>query len=195
MAKRFQRGRRRFFRRAKRELIWTYVRVRDDVVDNSASIGFIEYAIVTKIDWARDPTSTSNLQKGCTLLRIVGDVTISMPFNASPPDPARQVECMWVLRKKDEDDTTIYDSTDIWSEDLLHTEHCTIGFSLSAVATLTWQDGNQRFMRFPLDIRTKRKLTSDDEIVLAVGAQEIIATPGDGTVSVTAQLRSLLQLP
>jgi len=184
----FRRSRR--FRRQKREYIWVCVNVLRDLQNlNGVADAF---PIVVRDDWARDPTRSTTLEKGAVLLRVTGDIRVSTDNNAGTYAPAGS-NFVWAIGKFDEDDTHALDlATDFFNEDWLQLRAGTCWPTASSASL-----SPVPFALFPgVDIRVKRKLTTEDEIRLVFAGYEY-----DGTSSTTNKLamnyefRSLIQLP
>lgn len=201
-----RRTRRRTSRRfgKRRELIWVTGASLYSLDGGTSGIGDGP-AIVTKADWARDPSATGHLEKGCTLVRTILDFSIFFPplgdELASLQDAINQVYAC--VRTRDEDDTTAFDfSGDGLDESLMQFGSGTIQSTGSSVATLTWRDRVHAQWSQHWDVRVKRKLTSEDVVeFLAAGSDPGALFPGVGAVesgqlvAASVTWRCLLQLP
>lgn len=183
--------RRRWIRRGKREYIWSCINVMQDLVSlNGACDAF---PIVVRDDWARDPARTSTLEKGAVLLRVTGDVRFSCDNGSGTYSPAG-AQLVWGIGKFDEDDSTILDlANSFFGEDWMQVRAGTCWPNAAGTTTFA----PQPWCVFPaLDMRVKRKLSSEDEIRFVFGGYE-----GNGSSSTTTKLvahyefRSLIQLP
>lgn len=188
------RTKRRFSRRAsgrKREFIWA---TSSGVLTlTQGGTAFDEHVLVSKTDWARDSASTTTLEKGATLQRIVGDVT----FFVDAPDMASvrgitRVQTIFGLLKRDEDDLSLVDvSVDAFAEPWLQLESRYIAIYFDATPTFATSNGATA-VHIPVDVRVKRKLTSDDVIkAMFLPLRQNLGTD----VSVSFLLRSLIALP
>lgn len=187
---------RRPFRRMRfkgREYVWMTISGAAPLTQGGTT--FDEFVLVSRNDWARDPANTATIEKGATLVRVVGDVW----FKAMPEDHSvasvrgiTDVECYFGLLKRDEDDLSALDiSIDAFGEDWmhLHAEHLAVIYS--PVATLTAGWGANVAGRH-VDVRVKRKLTTED----VVKACFLPVRANLGTdVGVSFLLRALVQLP
>lgn len=181
--------RRRRVQRGKREYIWTCINVIEDLVNlNGACDAF---PIVVREDWCRDPTRGTTIEKGAVLLRVTGDVRVSTDNNAGTYAPAGS-NFVWGIGKFDEDDTQVLDlATNFFGEDWMQVR-----------AGTCWPTGTgvlapQPFAVFPaVDIRVKRKLTSEDEIRFVFGGYEYNgASSTTNKLAIHYEFRSLIQLP
>lgn len=175
----------------RRELIW----VTSQVAQLPLLLGtvFTETTLVSKTDWARDATNTSNLEKGAVLLRVVGDVHFFQDAAAQSAvrGITRAFNIFGVL-KRDEDDVSPLDvAVDAYAEPWMHLESRQFATYYDPTPTLATANG-QTVWHVPVDIKVKRKLTSDERIQLCLQSQALNL----GTdVSASWLLRMLIQLP
>lgn len=202
MARRSRRSFKRF-RRAKREYIWATVFGSSilDTVD-----GVAEGAVlVSKADWARDPSASGHLEKGCVVLRTILDFSMGYPpvgDNLATLGEA-SAQCFAALRTLDEDDAHGFDfSGDGLDESLMQFGSCAIQSTGSSVATLTWRDRTHAVWRQHWDVRQKRKLTSEELLRIEFAALGPVASQAGLSVLETESgiywdfsARVLLQLP
>lgn len=164
----------RRFRREKREYIWSTTLLTTETLTTTVQ----NVPLVVPAEWQRDGVSATAYQKGCVLLRIVGwfaCIPLGTPTNPStlaamiskidleevPPDP--------------------YVVTDYTDEDVFWTTGAIAGTVASIANSAHFEH---------VDIRSKRKLTSSDIIILTL--------QGDTTAPewrYSLCLRALLQLP
>lgn len=201
MAKRF-RSRRRF-RRAKREYIWV-TSFGSSVLDSPT--GPAEGAVlVSKADWARDPSAAGHLEKGCVLIRTIVDLAVMYPPPGDELASLGDASAQWFawVRKLDEDDTTVPNvTTDGLDEEFMHFESGFIQSAGSSVATLTWRDRTHAQSNRHWDITAKRKLTSEELVRIEFAALGPLGNePGLSVLESQAGIlfgysaRCLLQLP
>lgn len=174
----------------KHEYVWTCINVLNDLtLLNGACDAF---PIVVRDDWARDPARISTIEKGAVLLRITGDIRVTTQSDTSTYAAAGS-NFVWGIGKFDEDDSQILNlTTNFFGEDWLQVR-----------AGTTWPTAANAniapvpFSLFPaIDIRVKRKLTSDDEIRFVFGGFEFNGTSSaTNSLSVSYEFRSLIQLP
>lgn len=136
-----------------------------------------------------------SLQKGAVLLRSIVDIDVYILGDDSPPAARQSGQGVVGLRKKDKDDTTVLSiNTDWLDEDWMQIDGWNIEAVFAVVATLTWADRSHARQRFKWDSKVKRKLTTDDEIVLSGAAFQ--AAPAIGNpITVDFCSRFLIQLP
>jgi len=183
--------RRRFVKRGKREYIWSCINVMGDLVNLDGDCD--AFPIVVRDDWARDPARTSTLEKGAVLLRVTGDVRVSCDNGSGTYSPGG-AQFVWGIGKFDEDDSQILDlANSFFGEDWMQVRAGTCWANAAGTTTFA----PQPYAQFPgLDIKVKRKLTSEDEIRFVFGGYEY-----NGGSSTTSKLvmhyefRSLIQLP
>lgn len=183
--------RRRWIRRGKREYIWSCVNVMHDLVLLNGQCD--AFPIVVRDDWARDPARTSTLEKGAVLLRVTGDVRVGSDNGSGVPSPGG-AHFVWGIGKFDEDDSTVLDlANSFFGEDWMQVRAGTCWPNNATTVAFA----PQPYQVFPaLDMRVKRKLSSEDEIRFVFGGYTYI-----GGVSATDSLvmnyefRSLIQLP
>lgn len=186
------RGSSRRFAFKKREYIWATISSAGPGLTQGGTI-FDEFILVSKGDWARDASLTAHLEKGATLLRVVGDVW----FYSSPATPADErgqtkVQCIFGLLKRDEDDASPLDiAVDAYSEEWMTLQSFQLADFYDPVATLTAGWGERRAGAH-VDVRVKRKLTSEDTVKACFLANRV--TLGTDT-DVAFLLRALIQLP
>lgn len=171
----------------KRELIWV------STVFQGRAFGVttaeVPAPLVAAVDWAR---STSNFERGCTLLAIRGWLSVVYSNTSTSTQPNWY---MSIFKADEDQDHTALNWTvgaAYGSEDILYVDGgaSLYGSMTPADATPQITDlGNIKLSR-QIDIRTKRKLDTDEVIWCA------FATPSaaqDWIVS--GVLRCLLQLP
>lgn len=192
MARRSIRRRfRRSFRRAKREYIWTTTFVAQDLNELTGMADGI--AIVDRDDWCRDPAQVQNVEKGCVVKRIIGDVRFSTLNGSGARVPAGAVY-QFGVGKFDEDDGTVLDlATNFFGEDWMHLEAGTLDPNNATTVAFAPQVST----RHHVDIGVARKLTSDEEIRFLFAGYEWDGTPGTAgdNLKVDYFFRTLLQLP
>lgn len=190
--RRYRRSSKRF-RRAKREYVWTSTFSAGPGLTQGGTV-FDEVTIVSPLDWQRGQIPAAGVQKGAVVVRIVGDVWF---FQDPSGDVAnlRSINndlCTVGVLKRDQDDTSVLDiNTDALAEDWMHLEQVRIDTFYTPTATLTagWGQPNARVH---LDMRVKRKLTTEDVIKLCLLAERRNL---DTEVNASFLLRSLIQLP
>lgn len=179
----------RRFRRAKREYIWTTVTGQLGGISSDGT--FNRLTLVSKADWARDATNTATLEKGAVLLRTVGGYGFRATSGAALPATDLNFSWLGVFRRTDEDDLTVHDLTNFASEDILHMDSGMIGWYPAPAGVAPTND--QAMSWKDIDIRTKRKLTSDQLIEFDYELSEFSAANID--FQLTFAFRSLIQLP
>lgn len=164
------------FRSGKREMMWATVAAQS--VSAGVTSANIPTGLVLPVDWVRG----TNFERGATLVGIRGWYQVAYQATSTSIAPS------WYLAivKSEQDESLIHDwtiATPYNSEDVLYTDggHMTI----AATTPSGWQ-----FPSRQLDVRTKRKLTSDDTIDLNFVTP---STSQDWTIS--GIFRCLLQLP
>lgn len=183
----------RRFRAAKREYVWATAYSPGIVISNFNGF-FDEIPILSKADWARESSSASNLEKGATLVRVVGDVHFTMVQAIAGLPAEADATCLFGLMKRDEDDATVLDANvDAFSEDWMHLSTGYIGYANVSVATLSRAWGTLSWSKH-IDVRVKRKLTSDER-VSAFFAENPSTFGSAITMQATFLLRCLVQLP
>lgn len=196
--RRFPRRSRRF-RRGKREFIWTSV-IAPEIALTQTSVGAPSWPadvmqLVLPADWER---GTLSMQKGAVLLRIVGDVVFYSDTNGGGLAALRAANQRFnslVILKRDVGNSAAVDflagTPPALDEDVLHAESGRFDWFFENTPTLSWANGvNQT--HFKLDVRTKRKLTTNDQIVMGLLT---LRENLDTDVAASVQLRSLVQLP
>lgn len=190
MSKRRSMRRRRWFRGGKREYIWvaTFVTADEQLLTGAVD----EFPIVQRGDWVRDPANTETLEKGATLVRIIGDVRVRTTNGAGSISLAGASYALGI-RKVDEDDNTILDlGTNYFQEDWLWTR----GGSIPPNNATTNAYAPQPNWRHEVEIGVKRKLTSEDEVRFSFGGFEADGSEvGGSAMSVDYYFRCLIQLP
>lgn len=183
--------RRRWVRRGKREYIWSCVNVMHDLVLLNGQCD--AFPIVVRDDWARDPARTSTLEKGAVLLRITGDVRVGCD-NGSGTYSLGGAQFTWGLGKFDEDDSTVLDlANSFFGEDWMQVRSGTCWPNAPGTTTFAPQPYDQ-FRA--LDIRVKRKLSSEDEIRFVFGGYTYVGgSSGTDSLVMNYEFRSLIQLP
>lgn len=191
MPSRTRRSSRRF-RRGKREVIWTSVvfeGVTPDVAPGTNS------SLVLPADWVRN-TGSSSFQKGCVLERIRGYVTVhrDQGFATETTGIAGVTVYGVIWKSEEEEDFAANDwsqSSPYNDEDILWTDGWTLqGASNVPSGTPVQQLVPAEPHQFYVDVKTRRKLTSDDQIVFTMQAGN--AAPG---AEYSGVLRCLLTLP
>lgn len=190
MAKRTMTRSRRQFRRQKREYIWASVWVTHDTTPLDGT--FDGFTLVDRNDWCRDPGNILSIEKGATLLRIIGDVRVRSE-NAAVGPSAGGASYVWGIGKRDEDDGTVYDLNTFFGEDWMHVEAGSLdpnnATSVAFAPQVSWRHPT-------LDIKSKRRLTSEDVVEFHFGG-----STAQGGFSATELLvvdymfRSLIALP
>jgi len=185
---RARRGFRRF-RAQKREYLWiSRFIVGDAVVKNGAADGL---DIVEKADWARDATLTETLEKGALVTRIVGSVAFRT-LNAGGFPSTDGAAGLWGIMKRDEDDASIPTIGTTWfQEDWMHTQM----FQIPPSSPTTPAYFPDQHRQFDVDIRVKRKLTSDDIVLFTFGGYAADGTISTDVLVVDYFFRCLVQLP
>lgn len=182
---------RRTFRsgRAKREHVW--VRAAGRQILTQGGTVFDEFGLVTAADWIRG--TAGDLQKGATIVRIVGDVF----FQTDPSAVANvrnfaRAQCYFGLLKRDKDDTSVLDlAAGALGEDWMHLHSNQVFQFYDPTPTLTGY-GLQVQGQTHIDVKVKRKLTSDDVIkVCMLTVREALETD----VNAYIMLSALIQLP
>lgn len=179
----------RRFRSAKREYLWiSRFIVADQVAKNGDADGI---DLVEKADWARDATLTETLEKGALVTRIIGSVAFRT-LNGSGFPSTDGAAGLFGIHKRDEDDTSIPTiPTDWFQEDWMHTQMFAIPQS-SPTSPAYFPDQHRQF---ELDIRVKRKLTSDETVNFWFAGFDSDGTTGTDSIVATYYFRTLLQLP
>lgn len=184
-----RRGVSRRFRVAKREFIWiTRFIVGQAIVKNGIADGI---DLVEADDWSRDATNTESLEKGAVVTRIVGSVAFRT-INGSGFPSTDGAAILWGIHKRDEDDTSLPTIPTTWfQEDWMHTQMEAIPQS-SPTTPAYFPDQHRQH---DVDIRVKRKLTSDETVNLWIAGFDSDGTTGADSIVATYHLRTLLQLP
>lgn len=181
----------RRFRSQKREFIWasTYI-IADATLLDGTSDGL---NIVEPDDWARDIANVDVLEKGAVLTRVIGDVFFRTD-NGSGTVSLGGASYLWGIRKTDFDDSSIPAIPTTWfQEDWMHTEAGQIAPNNAVTSAYAPQPFSYHR---GLDIRVKRKLTTDEKVEFLFAG-----FPVTGVASATEFLvadyyfRSLIQLP
>lgn len=148
----------RRFRAQKREHIWVSTFIIGDLqLMNGDGEGI---AIVEPDDWTRTAVNLDVIEKGATLLRIVGDVAFRTD-NGSGTTSLGGFTGLWGLAKYDQDDASVPTIGNEWfGEDWIHTRMVEIAPNNATTAAYAPQP-NQRQ---EVDVRVKRKMTSDEVI-------------------------------
>lgn len=179
------------FRQAKREYIWVATFVTRDLhaLDGDAEA----FPIVQRDDWVRDSTQTDTIEKGATLVRVIGDVRLrSENVGATAPGLAG-ASYIWGLRKADEDDTTILDlTTTFFGEDWMHLQAGSLPPN-NATTIAFAPEPNWRHER--VDIGVKRKLTSDEIVLFHFAGFDANGGISTDNLAVDYFWRCLVQLP
>lgn len=188
------RMRRRFgrrFRAQKREFIWVSTFVTADLQVTTGVCD--EFPLVQRTDWTRDPNNTETLEKGAVLTRIVGDIRVRTENGSGTVSPAGASYCLGI-RKVDEDDATVLDlGVDFFQEDWMWVKGGSIPPN-NATSSAYAPQPNWRHES--IDIRVKRKLTSEDEVRFAFGGFEANGNDtGTTLLAVDYFFRALVQLP
>jgi len=190
-----RRSSRRVFRRSgarKRNFVWVTA-LRPQFQLTQGGTVFDEVVLVSKFDWARDATQPAVLEKGCVLHRIVGDVFFFADADAiaSIRSVTRTLNTFGVL-KRDEDDLNPLDvAVDALSESWLQMTSREIVDYFDPTPTLATHNGEVQ-AHIPVDIKVKRKLTSDETINLCFLTTRLNL----GTdISASFQLGALLEVP
>lgn len=182
--------RRRHIQRGKREYIWSCINVMGDLVVLNGDCD--AFPIVVRDDWARDPARTSTLEKGAVLLRITGDIRVSCDNGSGTYSPAGS-QYVWGIGKFDEDDSTILDlASSFFGEDWMQVRAGTVWPAASTTVGV-YPRPHDEFRA--LDIRVKRKLSSEDEIRFVFGGYEYNGAVGTSRLILSYEFRSLIQLP
>jgi len=181
----------RRFRAAKKEHIWvaTFVTADAQVTTGDAD----EFPLVQRDDWARNPLAPEVLEKGAVLTRIIGDVRVRTENGSGTTSLAGASYALGV-RKVDEDDSTVLDlATTFFGEDWLWLKGGSIPPNNATSAAYAPQPN---WRHESIDIRVKRKLTSEDEIRFSFGGFEANGS-GVGTTLLVVDyfFRALIQLP
>lgn len=181
---------RRFARRGKREFIWTSTFVTRDLVALNGDTD--AFPIVVRDDWVRDPANGDTIEKGAVLTRIIGDVRVRSETSGGSVGLAG-ASYIWGIQKRDEDDTTVYDlASNFFGEDWMHLE----ASSLPPNNATTVGFAPQPNWRHPqIDIRVKRKLTSDDIVLFVFGGYGADGNVSTDNLVVDYFFRCLVQLP
>lgn len=185
------------FRRAKREYIWITTLTEGPGLTQTPNTALVwPYDILPLVlpaDWERG--QQTGLQKGCTLLRIVGSLTVFSDSNGGGLGALRGVNQRFnsmIVLKRDKDDTSVLDAlAGALDEDILHQEMRRIDWFFDNTATQSWATGTPHAF-FPIDIRAKRRLTSQDQIELGVAS---VRENLDTDCNMSLQVRALLMLP
>lgn len=162
----FRRSKRRF-RVGKREYMWTCTTALGGAIPSGGSTT----ALVDQTDWT-GVAATQSLSRGATLTRIVGWWLVQANAGLSE-DSAWASNCARQMISKNTTEglaaltTTplnLASATSYVTEDVLYMDG--MGFSAGQSTDGITMGSSQECQRF--DIRTKRKLTSDDMIILSL---------------------------
>lgn len=189
MPSRIRRSARRF-RRGKKEVLWasiTFENVTAAVAPGTNS------ALVLPSDWVRN-TGGGAFQKGCVLERVRGWVDVHATGVAVTDTTGTGAESVYfVLWKSEEEEDFVAND---WSispsyndEDVLWTGGAAWSGSTNLPAAGV-QLQQPRHKTLEVDVKSRRKLTSDDQIVFT--AQSAAVVP---TALYSGVLRALLTLP
>jgi len=181
----------RRFRAAKKEFIWVATFVTADLQLTTGDAD--EFPLVQREDWARDPLAPDTIEKGAVLTRIIGDVRVRTE-NGSGTTSLAGLSYILGLRKVDEDDGTVLDlATTFFGEDWMWLK---AGSIAPNNATSSAYAPQPNWRHEDVDVRVKRKLTSEDEIRFAFGGFEANGS-GVGTTQMVVDyfFRCLVQLP
>jgi len=178
------------FTRNKREYLWSSIAFEN--VSAAVAPG-TNSALVLPSDWVRNTGSTT-FQKGCVLQRIRGWLEVGINGRAVTDGAGVGAESVYGLIWKSEVDEDF--AADDWSgsnsynsEDLLWTEGAFFPSSANLPAAGVQLVQPMR-SKWYIDVPTKRKLTSDDQIVFTV--QSGAASP---IAQYSGVVRALLTLP
>lgn len=191
MPSRIRRSSRRA-RRGKRELIWTSV-VFEGV--SAAVAPGTNSALVLPSDWIRN-TGGSSFQKGCVLERIRGYINVYRTGLTVSDAGGTGTENVYasIWKSEEEEDFAGNDwslSSPYNDEDILWTDGAAlVGSTNISAGTPVFQLQQPQWMKLEVDVKARRKLTSDDQIVFTVQSGSV--SPA-GTYS--GVLRALLTLP
>lgn len=183
------------FRAGKREYVWSTTHV--PFFGTGIVPGLMdEITLVTRIDWARNELNTQILEKGATLVRIVGDVHYTInEVTVGDLKAIGDSHFIFGVLKRDEDDASVLDiNVDAFGEDWMHMQSAYLTYANVSVATLSRAWGELCCSRH-VDIRVKRKLTSDEKVSAFFTRSVGLSTPDPGNAYVGFTLRSLIQLP
>lgn len=184
--------RRRTSRRfgARRNFIWASVFVTADANLMSGTADGIR--ILIGADWQRE-LSVDSIEKGATLVRVVGDVAVRTETTGGTPSLGGS-HYIWGLQKNDEEDTTQPSlASDFFGEDWMHIRAGSIppnnATNIAYAPQPNWRHES-------IDIRVKRKLTSDDVVTFwFAGVTAVGGTSATETLVFDYMFRSLIQLP
>lgn len=185
----------RRFRRAKREYIWVTNLVENRRLVQGTNMDFIQ-ALVAGVDWQRGAAPLgSRLEKGAVCLRIVGDVHVHIdPTDYASVRAFARQQFVWGIKREDSDITEVLDlSTNAFEEDWMHLEAPKLYSVVDATPTLALAVSVNTIVSSHVDIRVKRKLTSEDFISLYCAADPVAGLQTD--VAISFMLRCLVQLP
>lgn len=196
MRSKTRRSRSRRFRVAKREYIWATFEAFRIPLTQGGTVFDALFNIVTPTDWARDATNLASREKGAVLQRIVGDVWFHLSTAAGGIAGLRnftRADLVHGWMKRDIDDLAPVDQAlDAFQEDWLQLHLEALDTIFDPTPTLTFWGGPTSVHR-AVDIRVKRKLTSDDVIQYLA-----LQTAGAGlqnACDVSVHFRSLIALP
>jgi len=180
--------RRRFsrtMRRGKKQFIWTTTIVEATQVSEASPL---EALVLEPLDW----NNAAAYLKGALVERVVGSFDVQPRANQTSSYDFGQWTALLV--KQDTNLATLPDPSAAsgYSEDVLQSWQGEWQLALSAVATLTWQR-NMGAVHREVDVRSKRKMTTDDALWFIMSNEADSGT--SASVLVTATLRVLLSLP
>lgn len=195
MARRFRRSV-RSFRRAKRELIWVTSSGAFDAIPPAGE--FTLQKVLAPGDWSRGNLANS-MQKGAVLLRIVGsmDWYPELVATASGLGLYSSAVTAGFMKFPDDGEAILPDiAGDGYAEDWLQ---------LNQGLVERWQNDSgppsiygRKTHRWEFDIKVKRKLTTDDAIVMAWTEVPNVLTGGvtaGADPAFNFMCRCLVQLP
>lgn len=196
MARRSIRRRRRF-RAGKREYIWTTaLGLRVPLTGGAITTLDSVANLVAGSDWNRGSAVAGfQRQKGAVLQRIVGDVWFQVDTSGGVASLRQRTaaDLVFGFLKRDQDDATAVDiAVDAYEEDWLQLYDDQLDTIFDPTPTLTFWGGSLNCHRH-IDVRVKRKLTTDDVILFM--AQAIAGSGLQNAVTCSFQLRSLVALP
>jgi len=176
----------RRFRAGKREYVWS------TVTGTFPGVGtpMTQVPLVTRFDWARNAAGTGGLEKGAVIQRVVGNITFTQPAPAAVTFLEELTNCYAGLLVRDEDDASGVDLTiDAFQENWMQMWSGQTYYAVNNVVTLAWAVREQ--LSFNVDVRVKRKLTTEDELGLYLGSLPTVGTNADAFFF----LRTLIALP
>jgi len=196
MASRTRFRHRRRARQGKREFIWTTQTILHLPIGVAGGTIFDFITnVVSPTDWVRDVANINVLEKGAVLQRIVGDLWFSVDTSGGTAGLRARTAADTVhgFVKRDADDVSNMDlAVDAYGEDWLQLHHECIDTIFDPTPTLTFWGGGLNVHR-AVDVRVKRKLTSDEVIGFYVCDMSSAGLQNSRVVSGT--LRALIALP